>query len=51
MGNKESEKKVMWYEVYHELAILLAKIDGKELYEKCINSKKFQVFLHVHHNQ
>ena len=42
MGNNESDKKVMWYDVYHELAKLLADIDGKELYEKCINSEEFQ---------
>ena len=42
MGNKESDNKVMWYEVYHELAELLAKTNGHELYQKCFDNDKFK---------
>jgi len=42
MGNNKSEKEVEWYKVYHELAKLLADIDGEKLYKKCINSEEFQ---------
>jgi len=37
MGNK----KIMWHEVYHKLAKLLAKIDGKELYSRCMEDEEF----------
>ena len=43
MGNDKSDKKVMWYEVYHELAKELAKLNTeklqKEFYEKCMSDK------------
>lgn len=41
MGNEELNKKVMWYEVYRELAELLAEIKGKELYKRCFEEDEF----------
>jgi len=41
MGNKENEK-VMWYEVYRELAKLLVKVNPQEFYQKCMNDDKFK---------
>jgi len=41
MGNDKSDKKVMWHEVYRELAKLLTKIDGEELYSRCMRDEEF----------
>ena len=40
MGNEE-RKIVHWGKVYRELAELLAKKSGKELYQLCIESEEF----------
>jgi len=42
MGNNESDKKVMWYEVYHELAKLLVQVEPEKFYEKCMNDDEFK---------
>ena len=42
MGNNESDKKVMWYDVYHELAKLLVHVKPEKFYEKCMNDDDFR---------
>jgi len=39
MGN--SKEKVMWHEVYRELAELLVKVNPEEFYQRCIGDNEF----------
>ncbi len=39
---KEENTKVMWYDVYRELAKLLAKTNGEELYKSCLENDEFK---------